>query len=139
MATYYGTLKSRSVDDPTATTAHQICTNNWPKRGHITSEKPFKVEVSGTTVTISSNGSATSSTTWTLINYGMILTVYWNNSPVFTKSVSGASYHKFFLSSLRFKLPQHCRWAIILFYYFVLYIICIRNIVSYFKLCASYL
>lgn len=92
MATYYGTLKSRSVDDPTATTAHQICTNNWPKRGHITSEKPFKVEVSGTTVTISSNGSATSSATWTLINHGMILTAYWNNSPIFTKSVSGASY-----------------------------------------------
>lgn len=92
MATYYGTLKSRSVDDFSATSKHQICNDNWPNRGHIISEKPFKVEVSGTTVTISSNGPATSSSVWTLMNSGMTLTVYWNNSPIFTRSVSGASY-----------------------------------------------
>lgn len=87
MTTYYGTILIRSVDNNTGA---EICATDWPKRGALSLVKPFKIEVNGTTVTVSSNGDS-SNKTWQVWNLGTELTVYWNGTPIATKTHGAVS------------------------------------------------
>ena len=86
MATYYGTILARSVDN---NTGEMICATDWPNRGHLSITKPFKVEVNGSIVTVSSNGPAVGA--WQVWNSGTELSIYWNGTPIETRSYGAVS------------------------------------------------
>lgn len=87
MATYYGSILARSVDN---NTGEAICATDWPNRGHLSITKPYKVDVNGRQVTISSNGPTTGSN-WKVWNNGTVLNVYWNNTQIETRSYGAVS------------------------------------------------